>query len=205
MGLIERIHGEYVFKRRVRVLSRHLVELIPPNAQILDVGCGDGRLGQLIMQQRPDVQIKGIDVLIREHLHIPVKLFDGRVIPHADKSFDVVMFIDVLHHISDPELLVREAARVSRANIIIKDHLREALFADATLRFMDWVGNERHGVVLPYNFWSRKQWREFFAEHDLKVAVFKKTLNIYPRPASWLFDRSLHFIAQLNKNNDRPS
>ena len=202
MGVIGRIHGKYVFNRRVRVLSRHLVELIPPNAQILDVGCGDGKLGELIMQQRPDVQIKGIDVLIRKHLHIPVTLFDGRLIPHADESFDIVMFIDVLHHISDPELLLREAARVSRANIIIKDHLNEALFADTTLRFMDWVGNERHGVVLPFNFWSSKQWRELFAGHNLKVEVFKKTLRIYPRPASWFFDRSLHFISQLSKNHN---
>lgn len=200
MGLIERIHGDYIFSRRVRVLSRLLRELMPQGARVLDVGCGDGMLAKLIMQERPDVEMHGIDVLLRKHSHIPVRLFDGCVIPHPDESFDIVMFVDVLHHMSDPNILVCEAARVARQSIIIKDHTRNGLFADTTLRFMDWVGNARHGVELPYNFWPRKRWLEFFGKLNLEVQVWKKNLNIYPRPASWLFDRSLHFIAQLKKD-----
>jgi len=201
MTLTSRIHGKYVFNRRVRVLCRFVVELIPQNARVLDVGCGDGLLAKLIMQERPDVEIQGIDVLLRNRSHIPVSLFDGGTIPHADESFDVVMFVDVLHHMPDPNILVREAARVARQSIIIKDHTRNGLFADTTLRFMDWVGNARHGVELPYNFWPRKRWLEFFGQLNLELQLWKKDLNIYPRPASWLFDRSLHFIAQLKKKD----
>ncbi len=50
-----------------------------------------------------------------------------------------------------PARLLAEAKRVSRGGIVIKDHFREGVLADATLRFMDWVGNAQHGVVLPYN------------------------------------------------------
>ena len=37
--------------------------------------------------------------------------------------------------------------------IVLKDHTRNGLFSGSTLRFMDWVGNARHGVRLPYNYW----------------------------------------------------
>jgi SAM-dependent methyltransferase len=199
MGLLERIHGDYIFNRRVRVLSRLLSEMIPSGARVLDVGCGDGMLAKLIMEGHPDVEIQGIDVLLRERSHIAVSLFDGRVIPLADESVDIVMFVDVLHHMPDPNILLREAVRVARQGLIIKDHTLDGLFADKTLRFMDWVGNARHGVVLPYNFWPRKRWFEIFRELHLEVQSWEKDLHLYPRPASWFFDRSLHFIAQLGK------
>ena len=65
--------------------------------------------------------ITGIDVLLRDHTHIPVVEFDGTTIPFPDRSFDTLVFVDVLHHTNDPVLLLREAARVARNTIVIKD------------------------------------------------------------------------------------
>jgi SAM-dependent methyltransferase len=197
MTLLERIHGGYVHERRSRVLAGHLAELIPPNARVLDVGCGDGLLDGLILEQRPDVDLEGIDVAVRRHTCIPVTPFNGREIPHADGSFDAVQFVDVLHHTDDPLVLLREAARVSRQAILIKDHLLEGFLAGPTLRFMDRVSNTRHGVVLPFNYWTRRQWMEGFARLGLQVEAWKGQLGMYPWPASVLFGRGLHFIARL--------
>ena len=200
MNLIERVHGECTYNRRVNVLCSHLSEVIPANARVLDVGCGDGLLASLIMQQRPDIEVQGIDVLVRPQTHIPVHSFDGQVFPFDDASFDVVMFNDVLHHTDDPLVLLREAVRTARQAIVLKDHTRDGLLAEPTLRFMDWVGNARHGVVLPYNFWSQRMWLAAFDELNVTPAVWKKELGLYPRPANWLFDRSLHFVARLDLN-----
>ena len=155
------LHEKLVFGRRVKVLGRHLAALIPPRAKVLDVGCGDGTLDQLILQQLPGVSIEGIDVLVRPATKIPVRPFDGAHIPYPDASFDVVMFVDVLHHTDDPLLLLQEARRVGKI-ILIKDHTRKGFLAGPTLRFMDWVGNAPHGVVLPYNYWSERQWDDAF-------------------------------------------
>ncbi len=151
-----------------------------------------------ILQQRPDVTIEGLDVLVRPKTPIPVRPFDGVTLPFAPSSFDVVMFADVLHHTTDPRTLLREAARVGRA-ILIKDHRREGFLAGPTLRFMDWVGNAHHGVTLPYNYWSEAEWASAFEESDLKVIEMKKSVCLYHPPASWLFDRGLHFIARLER------
>jgi ubiquinone/menaquinone biosynthesis C-methylase UbiE len=197
LNLLEHLHAAYVLNRRASVLRDHLAELLPQHATVLDVGCGDGLLSYLIMQKRPDVKIKGVDVLGRSQTQIPVECFDGKVIPYRDGSFDVTMFVDVLHHTMDPMILLREAARVARKSVVIKDHTCEGLFDNLTLRLMDQVGNARHGVALPYNYWSQQRWFEAVDTLGLKIATWQKALGLYPRPAHWLFDRSLHFISRL--------
>jgi SAM-dependent methyltransferase len=198
MTVIDRLHGGYVHNRRVQVLSDHFAEFIPQNSQVLDVGCGDGLVAHLIMQKRPDVRLQGVDILVREKVYIPVKGFDGRQLPYSDASFDVVMFIDVLHHTVDPMILLREAVRVSRKLLLIKDHTRDGFLAGPTLRLMDWVGNARHGVALPHNYWPQERWCEVFDRLDLTIDVWKKSLHLYCPPANWLFERELHFIARLH-------
>lgn len=198
MSLIESIHGRYVHDRRSRILSRCLADVIPRNFSILDVGCGDGFLAQLISEARPDVSLTGVDVLVRQRTQIPVREFDGETIPYDDASFDGVMFVDVLHHTADPMVLLREALRVSRKSIVVKDHTSDGLFADLTLRVMDKIGNRRHGVSLPYNYWPKRKWFEAFATLGLQLAAWTTRLKIYPWPASWIFDRSLHFVARLD-------
>jgi SAM-dependent methyltransferase len=197
MSLMERLHGRYVHSRRVRVLCDHLSELIPSNGRVLDVGCGDGLLASLILERRRDAEISGIDVLVREKTKIPVTGFNGSTIPFPDKSFDVVMFVDVLHHTVDPKLLLSEAKRVAAKAILIKDHRLNGFLARPTLRIMDWVSNAPHGIVLPYNYWSHQTWQEAFASLNLSVGFWKQDLQLYPNPANLLFGRSLHFISRL--------
>ena len=198
MNLLERIHDGYIYNRRVRVLSDHLSQLIPENASVLDVGCGDGQVSRLIMGRRPDVTLVGIDRLVRRQSCIPVKWFDGQAIPYEDDSFHAVMLVDVLHHTDDPMILLREAVRVSRTTILCKDHTLNGAFAGPTLRFLDWVGNARHGVALTYNYWSEQRWFDAFDMLDLRISTWKKDLGLYPPPIDWIAGRSLHFIARLD-------
>ena len=197
MGLIEAVHGRYVHKRRTLVLSDWCSRLIPLNSKVLDVGCGDGRLARLIAEKRPDISIRGIDVRQRHHTVMPIDTFDGTSIPYREGSFDVVMFVDVLHHASQPTTLLQEAVRVARQAIVIKDHLAEGSFACLTLRVMDWVGNARHSVALPYDYWSLAKWHRVFDKLGLRINSWESKLKLYPLPADLILGRSLHFIASL--------
>lgn len=195
--MIGKLHNLLVSHRRTGVLAGHLGEMIPASANVLDVGCGDGSVAKLLLEKRPDISIHGIDVLLRSNLHIPVMQYDGKLIPHPDKSFDTVIFIDVLHHADDPLALLEEARRVARKCVIIKDHNRDGLTAGLTLAFMDWIGNAPHGVALTYDYWPARRWRAVFAEVGLRVADYRSRLGLYPIPANWLFERNLHFISRL--------
>ncbi|MCC6416101.1 MAG: methyltransferase domain-containing protein [Opitutaceae bacterium] len=198
MALLDLIHGHYIFERRTRVLSQQLAAVLPESASVLDVGCGDGLIAKRILALRPDLRLRGLDVFIRPQTHVPVDPFDGQTLPYADHSIDCVMFVDVLHHTPDPTLLLREAARVSRHSIVLKDHACEGLLARPTLRLMDWVGNARHGVVLPYNYWTLAQWRRAFANLRLQPALWHDKLKLYAFPLNLLFERRLHFITRLD-------
>ena len=197
MKLLANLHGALVFDRRTRVLSERLAALLPENATVLDVGCGTGLIDRLIAEHRPDVNITGVDLIVRPETQIPVTQFDGKRIPFDDGAFDVVMFVDVLHHTENPEILLAEANRVANRAVVLKDHTRDGLLAGPTLRFMDWVGNAPHGIPLPYNYWPERRWREAFAELGFTPEIWLNKLGLYAAPANWLFDRSLHFIARL--------
>jgi SAM-dependent methyltransferase len=194
-NVLSGLHAATVHQRRVRRLAALVSELMPTRAQVLDVGCGDGRLGALLMQMRPDVTLQGIDVLVRPQTLIPVRAFDGVSIPLQTKSVDVVLLVDVLHHCDAQIELLRECGRVARHAVTIKDHLADGWAAKTLLRFMDWVGNAGHGVALPYSYWRRSQWQSAFADLEWTVDSWRQNLSLYPLPADWLFGRDLHFLA----------
>ena len=188
-----------VFERRIQVLARHVAQLLPRNASVLDVGAGDGRIALLVMQQRPDVQIRGVDVLARTTSHIPVELFDGTHLPFKDSEFDAAMMVDVLHHAAEQDVLLREIVRVVKRSIVIKDHFVSGLLAQPTLAFMDWVGNARYGVSLPYSYWTPARWADAYRQLDLRVVEQRTSLGLYPWPASMVFERNLHFVTLLER------
>jgi SAM-dependent methyltransferase len=197
MSGVERLHDGYVAGRRVGVLTRHIERLLERGDRVLDVGCGDGAIGAALCAQRGDLDYAGVDVLVRPHTQIPVRAFDGRHLPYPDDDFDTLLAVDVLHHAADPEQLLGELGRVARRRIVIKDHRLNGLLAGATLRFMDRVGNARHGVDLPNNYWREARWRETFQRLGMTLEYWTQSLDLYPRPARWVFERGLHFIAAL--------
>jgi SAM-dependent methyltransferase len=192
------MHGRLVGGRRVTALAAQIAELLPAKASVLDVGCGDGQLTSKVAALRPDCSFRGIDVLARPATAVPVDLFDGQRIPLPDTSVDAVMFVDVLHHTDDPNVLLREARRVARQCVIIKDHRRDGVLAGATLRAMDWVGNARHGVRLPYNYLSEREWRDALAAAGMEPDVWRQRLGIHPPLIDGVVGRGLHFLTRLS-------
>jgi SAM-dependent methyltransferase len=204
MNLLDQVHEAYVYGRRIRRLSELLSELIPPGCSLLDVGCGDGKLARSLQLKRPDLRIEGVEVLLRKHTWIPVTSFDGKSLPYGDSRFDGVMLIDVLHHTPDPLPLLREAVRVSRRWLVLKDHALCGLGAGLRLRFMDYVGNARHAVALPYHYLSAKQWSELRRVLDLQIAAEVKQLGLYPWPFDSVFGGNLQFLALLERSAQLP-
>lgn len=197
--MIGTAHRRLVYGRRIATLARHLSELIPSGASVLDVGTGDGLLASRVLAARPDVTIEGLDVMARPSAFIPVRVFDGVRLPVPDRSFDVVMLVDVLHHAADQDALLAEASRVARGMVLIKDHLLLGALARPTLALMDWVGNKRHGVDLPFAYRTDGEWNAAFERARLREVARRDRLGLYPWPASLLFERRLHFISVLRR------
>jgi len=200
LGLLSKLHHRYVHLRRVEVLADELARLVPPGSRVLDVGCGDGTIDKAVMARSKGTTYEGIDVMARPTCAIPFSTYDGVSIPHGDQSFDVVQFIDVLHHTNNIEDVFAEAVRVSKRYIILKDHSFSNRFEYEVIKWMDWVGNAPHGVRLPYNFKDLAYWRELAAHNGLDVRQFNSRVDLYPSPFNRLFGRDgMDFAMLLEK------
>src|SRR3974377_213040 len=197
--LLGQIHQRLVFARRKKVLAQQIAALLPAGCSVLDIGCGNGSLAADLPCLVPGLHVEGVEVHAREQCAIPFKIFDGEHLPFPDKSFDVCMFIDVLHHSETQLSILRDACRVSKKFIVIKDHTSESFLDYWTLRLMDWVGNAPHGVALPYCYLSQGQFAELVRQLSLRTLRTEDKLPLYPALFSWIFGRGLHFVALLQK------
>jgi SAM-dependent methyltransferase len=199
LSWVERWHRKVVSDRRVRVLADILASQMPRDASVLDVGCGNGKIGSLLAANRRDLSIEGVEVATRPGCLIPCHSFDGMHLPFADGTFDVCMVVDVLHHTDDICLLMREVARVSRSFVLIKDHICENKLDRNILKVMDWVGNRPHGVRLTFNYQSHLAWTRHFAECSLIVTRWTNDVPLHSFPLSLITGRKLHFVSLLQK------
>jgi len=98
-----------------------LADLAPVRGKVLDVGCGAGSVAKAVKRARPDLEVFGCDVS-RSALAVAEASPDGVVfraaqaekLPFADGELDFVWIFDVLEHVDDPALVLREVARVLR-------------------------------------------------------------------------------------------
>jgi len=96
----------------------------PAGASVLDVGCGTGVLTRMVARLPGVDRVTGVDpapsqLARARHLtgdapNITFQEADGRALPFADATFDVVMFDSTLSHVPGPEDALAEAYRVSR-------------------------------------------------------------------------------------------
>ncbi len=197
MSLAAAMHHRFGREPRSQALAAAIADLLPPRAVALDLGCGDGKLAQRVSRARPDVRIIGADTLSRHGCAISMVRYDGARLPFPPNAFDVVLLVDVVHHAASPLALLAEAGRVARSAVLLKDHLVDRFGARPVLRFMDWMGNARRGVALPYNYWRRADWQRAFADLHWSVAAWREHLDLYRGPLAPVFETGLHFMALL--------
>ncbi|MEK6907172.1 MAG: class I SAM-dependent methyltransferase [Nanoarchaeota archaeon] len=172
--LLGLIHSKLLIRYRNKKLLKLIYNDLIDSPSILSVGCGTGFIENYIASRNKKIKIKGIDVLVPEKTYIKVKKYDGKKIPFKSNSFDVVMFLDVLHHTDNIKDLMSEAKRVTKKIILIKDHYYDTKFDHFLLRMADYIGNKGLGINLNYNYLKESEWRLLIKQLNLKIIKFKK-------------------------------
>jgi len=173
---MKRVNETVFFPLRYSKLLRLIGPMIRTGDKVLDIGAANGALASLIRKDR-SVDITAIDRKVQPNALVPVLQHDGKNLGFEDDTFDCVLLIDVLHHDRSPKAVLKEAARVSRRSVIIKDHYWKNRFDRMLLRISDFFGNKCYGIALPYNFLTLEQWDRLFAECGLNVADYQDYSN----------------------------
>src|SRR5436190_17793338 len=89
---------------------------IPDGAKVLDVGCNSGEFMQLLKEKK-GCDVWGVDIsepMIGKALakDLNVVIGDAEALPFPDASFDAVTCMEVLSHLHDPVIALREMRRV---------------------------------------------------------------------------------------------
>ena len=107
-----------------RATMHTIAQLVPPGARVLDLGCGDGALLDLLQRERGcsgyGVEIDDANVLAcaRRGVDVIQLNLDEGLSMFGDDSFDVVLQIDTLQHLRNAETMLRETARVGKVGIV---------------------------------------------------------------------------------------
>lgn len=198
MNLIKKIlqkHNLGARETRTTKLAKDIAVLLSDSKSFLDVGAFDGLLTKKIMKRRKGLKGKGVDILIPEKTFINVKKYDGKKIPYANNSFDATLLIDVLHHAEVPVALLKEACRVSKKHVIIKDHYYTNFFGRLILSIIDFLGNESFNIKVKFHFYRIEEWGKIFKQCNLKI------INKNFRYKQKKRDLINHILVKLKKQN----
>jgi 2-polyprenyl-3-methyl-5-hydroxy-6-metoxy-1,4-benzoquinol methylase len=138
--------------------------------KVLEVGVGEGEILQRVARRFPDASVQGID-LPADHLQeewtrrgITAEFGDATSLRFDDGEFDLVLAIEVLEHIPQPERAIAEIARVCKGHVVLSVP-REPIWRIGNIlrgRYISALGNTPGHV----NHWSSKAFqrtvRQFF-------------------------------------------
>ena len=97
---------------------------LPPNAKILDVGCGKGFLIFDMLKIRKDLDVYGLDISnyaienAKEEIKEKIVLGNSNNLPWPDNYFDLVISITTLHNLHNFDLFksLQEIERVGKSH-----------------------------------------------------------------------------------------
>jgi len=131
-----------------------ILELVPVNTKILDLGCGDGTLLSLLKDKECSVQGIEIDpsqvqICLSKGLPVVQQDIDDGFRSYRDNSFDYVLLNKTLQATHHPLLVMKEAVRVGKKVIVAVPN-----FAYYVIRWQLLTGHMPKSNDLPYEWYD---------------------------------------------------
>ena len=133
-----------------------ILTLIPPSSRVLDLGCGDGELLD-ILRECKDCRVSGLEIdkdlarsAVSRGLSVLEADIDEGLKDFPDNSFDVVVLSQTLQVTRRPHLVLREMLRVGSVAVVSTPN-----FAHWQVRFQVlFLGSMPRTKMLPHSWYD---------------------------------------------------
>jgi ubiquinone/menaquinone biosynthesis C-methylase UbiE len=133
---------------------------------VLDIGAGTCNFSELLKKR--GFEVTAVDVCDLSFVDdVRPVIFDGDTLPFGDQAFDIAVLIHVLHHATDPERLLAEAARTSRRIVIVEDIITNPIQKYITCYADSLLNLEFHGH--PHSNRSDSEWQQLCERLGLRL------------------------------------
>lgn len=157
-------------------LKKVLVEIKKQKpANLLDIGCGEGQADKFFLQKNPGLKVTGIDTdiqaLQQAKINCPgmvTKQASVYKLPFKSKSFDLVICLEVLEHLKDPQKAIEEIKRVANKAVISVPH--EPFFSITSFLSGKYLKNfGKHPEHL--QFWSKGKFENLLRPYFFNLKI----------------------------------
>ena len=156
----------------------------------MDLGCGDGKVGELLSKQNLEVTLA--DIYEHEHVNSTGLRFLEKV-PLGEK-YDLTLLLTVLHHSEDPLITLKEAKKLTKKSgriIVIESvygveigdfgklsseqqRLTNVFFDHFYNRVIHYSDDPNKKVSVPFNFQTPTEWKKTFEDVGLVQIGFEE-------------------------------
>src|SRR5262249_27679766 len=152
--------------------------LVPPSChRVLELGCGSGRLGDLLTQRGHEVTgvelVPEVAAVARRRLaRVEVMDLEGDDWPFEPASFDAVVAADVLEHLVDPWRVLRRAVALLRPGGVVVASLPNVQNIDVLWRLVRGRWDYRERGILDrghLRFFTLRSIRQLFEQAGLEM------------------------------------
>ena len=161
----------WALRRRAKTKFDAVRPYLRPGDRVLDLGAGEGFVGELVAEAGFEVMLAEVDD--RNRTALEMITYDGESLPLDDDAFDVAIIAYTLHHARRPDKVLAEAARVAR-RLVILETVYEREWDRRLVTFLDHSANRLRGMAPePLAFDRVEGWLERLHARGMRVLTWR--------------------------------
>jgi len=152
-----------------------VLEEIPENAKILDLGCGDGSLLIMLQEKKKvkgfgvEISEEGVSLCVEKGLYCYQADIDDGLSDYKDNSFDYVILNQTIQNTKRPDYVINEVLRIGKKAIISFPNFAHI----STRSYLMFKGTMPVNELLPY------EWYESPNIHLLTISDMEKMAEAF--------------------------
>ena len=203
-NLIRKIFGGDRIKRLSNIMiqkSKKIHIKKKEKINILDFGCGSMEISKKLEKLSFVQNIVGVDTFESKFKTKKIQYVQyDKFFNKNKKKFDMIIAVDVLHHIGINRSFetLKKLSKFSK-NIIIKDHFEFGFFSRQLLRFVDFYANYAYDVKIPKEYFNYLSWKKTIKKSHLKEVELIKSFQQHDGVFNIILNKRHHFVSHLKK------